>query len=150
MLNGEYHNTADDKSRVLIPSKMRSDIVGNVLVVTRGIDNCLWVFPPEEWKKFSQRITAKSSMLNRGTRALQRRIIAPAQECEIDRSGRIQIPAALRQAIGIEPKKEVCVLGLSQYIEIWDVDAYNDYLDQSDSDFEDAAESIGHILTGRS
>ncbi len=149
MLNGEYHNTADDKSRVLIPSKMRSEIVGNVLVITRGMDNCLWLFTPEEWRKFSEGIMQNSSMLNKGTRAFQRRIIAPAQECEIDRSGRIQIPAALRKVVGIAPKKEVLVLGLSQYIEVWDAESYEEYLDTSEADFTDAAESIGDMLMGR-
>ncbi len=150
MLNGEYHNTADDKSRVLIPSKMRSAIAGNVLVITRGMDNCLWVYTPEEWKSFSEGIMANSSMLNKGTRAFQRRIIAPAQECEIDKSGRIQIPAALRQAVGIAPKKEVVVLGVAKYIEIWDAEKYDEYLDISEADFADAAENIGDMLMGRS
>ncbi len=150
MLNGEFHNTADDKSRVLIPSKMRSEIAGNVLVITRGMDNCLWVFTPGEWEKFSKNIMANSTMLNKGTRAFQRRIIAPAQECEIDKSGRIQIPAALRQVVGIAPKKEVLVLGLSHYIEIWDAENYDAYLEESEVDFADAAESIGDMLMGRS
>ena len=136
----------DDKGRFLIPSRIRSEIIGNVLILTRAVEKCLWVFTPDEWEKISQLIMGSSSMFNSRTRLLQRRIIAPAQECEIDKSGRITIPPSLRQSADLESKKEAVILGVQSYMELWDVDAYNNYLLESEDDFLEAAEDLDKLL----
>ena len=136
----------DDKGRFLIPSRIRNGITGNVLILTRAVDRCLWIFTPEEWKKISDLIMGASSMFNSRTRLLQRRIIAPAQECEIDRSGRITIPPTLRHSAGLESKKEAIILGVQNYMELWDVDAYDGYLLDSEDDFLEAAEDLDKLL----
>ena len=118
MLTGEYKNSLDEKGRVLIPSRMRSEITGNVLILTRGVDKCLWLFPPEEWKKISENLMESTSVFQSKARLIQRRIIAPAQESDIDRSGRINIPQLLREYAGLQ--KECVILGIKNYIEIWD------------------------------
>jgi MraZ protein len=146
MINGEYRNSLDDKGRFLIPSRIRSEIIGNVLILTRAVEKCLWVFAPDEWEKISQLIMGSSSMFNSRTRLLQRRIIAPAQECEIDKSGRITIPPSLRQSADLESKKEAIILGVQSYMELWDVDAYNNYLLESEDDFLEAAEDLDKLL----
>lgn len=144
MITGEYRNNLDDKGRMLIPSRIRAMIPGNRLVLTRGIDKCLWVYTPEEWKRISSMILDSSSVFKSRTRLLQRRIIAPAQECEFDKSGRINIPPTLRDSAGLA--KEVVLLAMEKYMEIWDAEEYQGYLDESEEDFLSAAEDLGDLL----
>jgi MraZ protein len=146
MFMGEYRNSIDEKGRLLIPSRIRSEVTGNVMVMTRGVDACLWLFPPDQWKKITLSVMGSSSLFKSKTRLLQRRIIAPAQECEIDRSGRITIPPTLRESAGIELKKEAVILGIDSYLEVWDTEAYRSYLDESESEFLAAAEELGDVL----
>ncbi len=146
MVNGEYKNSLDDKGRFLIPSRIRNGIDGNILIITRSVDRCLWIFTPEEWNKISQLIMGTSSMFSKRTRSMQRRIIAPAQECEIDKSGRITIPPTLREYAALGSKKEAIILGVQNYMELWDVDSYNNYLVDSEDDFLEAAEDLDKLL----
>ena len=146
MVNGEYRNSLDDKGRFLIPSRIRNGIEGNVLILTRSVDRCIWIFTPEEWKEISQLIMGTSSMFSKRTRSMQRRIIAPAQECEIDKSGRITIPPTLREYANLGSKKEAIILGVQNYMELWDVDSYDSYLIDSEDDFLEAAEDLDKLL----
>jgi MraZ protein len=75
---------------------------------------------------------------------MQRRIVAPAQECEIDKAGRINIPPTLRESVGL--KKDTIILGIEKYMEIWDEEVYNAYLSESETEFMEAAEELGDIL----
>ena len=145
MLTGEYKNTIDEKGRLMIPSRIRSEIEGSVLIVTRGVEKCLWLFTPGEWARISDSIMGSTSLFKSKTRLLQRRIVAPAQECEIDKAGRINIPPSLRSSAGLV--KETIVLGVEKYIEIWDEKEYGSYLDSSESDFIEAAEELDDILS---
>jgi len=146
VINGEYCNSLDDKGRFLIPSKIRNEITGSNLIITRAVEKCLWIFTPDEWMRISNLVMGSSSMFNKRTRLLQRRIIAPAQECEIDKTGRITIPPSLRQSAGLESKKEAIILGVQNYMELWDVDTYNSYLLDSEDDFLEAAEDLDRLL----
>jgi MraZ protein len=144
MLTGEYRYSLDDKNRLMIPSRIRTDITGNSVVLTRGVDRCLWLFPHEEWKKVSQSLIGSTSLFQEKARLMQRRIIAPAQETEIDRSGRIIIPPTLKEFA--ELKKECIILGIQTYIEIWDEASYSLYLEDNESKFKEAAEEIGNKI----
>ncbi len=144
MITGEFRNNLDDKGRMQVPSRIRNLIPGNVLVITRGIDKCLWVYTPEEWKRVASLILDSTSVFKSKTRLLQRRIIAPAHECEIDKSGRINIPPSLREAAGLQ--KEVVLLAMEKYMEIWDESEYSTYLDESEEEFLAAAEDLGDLL----
>jgi MraZ protein len=86
-------------------------------------------------------------MFKSKTRLMQRRIIAPAQECEIDKSGRIPVSPTLRESAGIKLKEEAVILGIDSYIEIWDVETYNAYLSESEDEFLEAAEELGELLS---
>ncbi len=141
MITGQYRNALDDKGRVLIPSKLRSEVPGNTLVITSGIDRCLWLFPPEEWKHLSDKLMEAASPFSRKARLLQRRIIAPAQEVELDKAGRVLIPPSLKETAGL--KKECVLHGIKKYIEIWDVDEYAAYLKENEDEFQEAAEELG-------
>jgi MraZ protein len=141
MITGQFRNALDDKGRILFPSRLRSEVPGNTLVITSGIDRCLWVFPPEEWKLLSDKLMETTSPFSRRARLLQRRIIAPAQEVELDKTGRILIPPSLKETAGL--KKECILHGIKRYIEIWDVDEYSAYLDEHEDEFQEAAEELG-------
>ena len=145
MLTGEFRNAIDDKGRLLLPARLRSAISGNILVLTRGIDQCLWLFPGEEWSRISDSLMGAASPLQKKARLIHRRIIAPAQEIEIDKSGRITIPPTLKEFAGL--KKEAIVLGLKKSIEIWDEEIYQSYLSENEAEFQQAAEELGDLVS---
>lgn len=144
MLTGEYRYSLDDKNRLMIPARIRADIAGNSVVLTRGVDKCLWLFTHEEWGKVVQSLIGSTSLFQEKARLMQRRIIAPAQETEIDRSGRISIPTTLKEFA--ELKKECIILGIQSYIEIWDEESYLSYLQANENRFKEAAEEIGNKI----
>jgi MraZ protein len=144
MLTGEYRNTLDEKGRILFPAKLRSELTGNVLVVTQSLDRCLWLFTPEEWKAVSSKLMDSASPFNEKNRLVLRRFIAPAQEIEFDRSGRLSIPQSLREYASLS--KDCVLLGVNKYIELWDAESYKTYLEQSEASFRDAAEELGTIV----
>lgn len=145
MITGEFRVSLDDKGRILVPSKVRSEVDGVGLVVTRGIDPCLWLFPEPEWKRIAGNLMDSTSLFQARARLIQRRIIAPAQETEFDKAGRINIPPSLREYAGL--KKECIVLGIESYLEIWDEEAYRTYWEENEAEFQAAAEELGKIVS---
>jgi MraZ protein len=129
----------------MIPAKIRGEIAGNILILTRGIDSCLWLFPPEEWAKISDNLMESTSPFNARARLIQRRIVAPAQEVEVDKAGRINVPASLREHAGL--KKEAVILGIKKYIEIWDEETYLAYWKDNETVFQAAAEELGGLVS---
>ncbi|MFP4362295.1 MAG: division/cell wall cluster transcriptional repressor MraZ [Spirochaetia bacterium] len=144
MITGEYYNSLDEKGRLLIPSRLRSEISGNTLVLTRGIDICLWLFLPDSWAAISESLIESTSIFHSRARLLQRRIIGPAQEVEIDKAGRINISSSLRDYAKLE--KDCVFVALKKYIEIWSEEQYKDYLEESESEFKVAAEDLGEKI----
>ena len=144
VITGEYHNSLDEKGRILIPSRIRNEIAGNTLVLTRGIDRCLWLFPIDEWTKISQGLMESTSLFQSKARMIQRRIIAPAQEMEIDKAGRINISPALREYAGLE--KDCIILGIENYLELGSESEYRLYLEETEPDFQAAAEELGDLI----
>jgi len=145
MITGEYRNTLDEKGRLLIPSRIRTEIPGNLLVITQGVDKCLWLFPPEEWKRISDNLMTSTSIFQSRARLIQRRIVAPAQETEIDKSGRINISPTLRDYAGLT--KDAVILGIKNYIEVWDEAVYREWWADKESEFQEAAEELGKVIT---
>lgn len=144
LLTGEFKNTLDDKGRLSLPSRLRSGLPGNVLILTQGVDQCLWLYPPEQWKELSRKLMEATSPFQSKSRLVQRRIIAPAQEVEIDKAGRIAIPQSLREFAGLA--KDCVILGIDKYIEIWDSENYRAYWDANEEEFKSAAEELSVIL----
>ena len=124
MLNGGFNSTLDDKGRFNFPSRLRESFSSDALVVTRGIDHCLWAYPPDKWQVFAEKLEAASAM-KQDVRLLQRHFLGWAASVEFDKSGRVAIPQALREWANL--KKECVVMGLGNRIEIWDGDCYKDY-----------------------
>ena len=127
----------------MFPVRLRSELVGSTMVLTRGIDRCLWLFSPEQWKVLSDKVMESASLFQSQSRSVLRRLVAPAQEVEIDKAGRISIPQSLRDFAGLE--KDCVFLGINKYFELWDSGEYDKYLEGSEADFREATEGLGNI-----
>ena len=144
LLIGEYRNTLDEKGRIQFPAKLRTVLEQNELMVTQGLDHCLMLFTVEEWKELNQKIVGSASLFNDQKRLVMRRFIAPAQKIEFDKSGRLSIPQSLREYASLSG--ECVILGINKYMELWNAETYKEYLEATESSFQQAAESMGDIL----
>ncbi|MDP2790910.1 MAG: division/cell wall cluster transcriptional repressor MraZ [Rectinemataceae bacterium] len=146
LLTGEFRNTLDEKGRVSLPVRLRNGLEGNTFVLTRGLDSCLWLFPLEAWDEFARKMTAVGSPFDQNARLVQRRLLAPAQEVEVDKLGRISIPQSIREYASLS--SECTIVGMASYIEIWDSAAYSSYLDETESEFAAATAGFTDIRLG--
>ena len=138
MFMGEYSHTIDTKGRLIIPSKFREEL-GETFVVTKGLDGCLFVFSDEEWKAFE--IKLKSLPLtNKNARQFARFFVAGATPCELDKQGRILLPATLREFAGLE--KDVVLTGMLNRIEIWSKEKWNENNSLDDVAMDEIAEQM--------
>ena len=126
MIIGDHPYRLDSKGRLTLPRKFRP-YLGDVVIVTRGLDKCLWVFPKPEWEKVVTRLDALP-LSSRDARRARRWIIGSAHELEPDRAGRILIPPTLREYAGI--RQEVIVAGLHTYLEIWAAEAWQEEMEK--------------------
>ena len=138
MFMGEYQHTIDEKGRLTIPAKFREGL-GSSFVITRGLDQCLFVYPLEEWKQLEQKMKALP-FTKADARAFTRFFFSGAAECEWDKQGRVSIPANLREHAGIQ--KECVVIGVSNRVEVWSKDRWEDYFAQSENSFGEIAEKL--------
>jgi MraZ protein len=118
--HGSFYHTVDTKGRVSLPVKFRT-MIGQRIVVTLGFDPCVWILPESSWKAWLKKVRSMSQ-LDPAVRKLTRHMVGNAQECEIDRLGRIHLSAPIRSYAGIE--KDVVVMGMIDAIEIWDKDRF--------------------------
>jgi len=138
MLMGKYQNSIDSKYRMIIPSKFR-DQLGYTCVLTRGIDNCLYIYPANEWEGLMGKLSGLP-MSDPDARAFVRHFYANAVECDIDRQGRMTIPQELRDWAGI--KKELVTVGLLDKIEIWSKDNWEDATNKTELEQSDFAKKM--------
>ncbi|ULQ60175.1 division/cell wall cluster transcriptional repressor MraZ [Brucepastera parasyntrophica] len=143
LLTGEYRNTLDEKGRIMFPVRLRAGLSSSLLILTRGIDTCLWLFSPEQWEILSAKVMESASLFQAQSRSVLRRLIAPAQEVEMDKTGRISIPQSLREYAGLS--KDCVFLGINKYFELWDAEKYEEYLERSEADFCEGTEFLGNI-----
>jgi MraZ protein len=122
MFLGEYKHTIDEKGRLTIPAKFRGELAAG-LVVTRGFDKNLMLFPLGGWQDLAERIISRP-MSDEGVRTFRRRVFSGAVDLTPDRQGRIVIPPYLRQFAGID--SEVIVAGMYNYVEVWSTHAWNE------------------------
>lgn len=120
MFMGEYSHGIDEKGRLIMPAKYRDALHGE-FVVTKGLDDCLFVYPLEEWSKIEANFR-NVSLTSKDARKFARFFFAGAASVEIDKQGRFLLPANLREFAGL--KKEVMLIGVLNRIEIWDKDAW--------------------------
>ena len=115
MFMGEYNHSIDAKGRLIIPSKFREEL-GESFVLTKGLDGCLFVYPFSEWEQFQQKLSTMP-LTNKNARSFVRFFVAGATECELDKQGRILVPATLREFAELE--KDVVLAGSINRIEVW-------------------------------
>ncbi|TCZ75541.1 transcriptional regulator MraZ [Paenibacillus albiflavus] len=138
MFMGEYQHTIDEKGRIIIPAKFR-EALGETFVVTRGLDECLFVYPRSEWTVLEGKLKALSLMKS-DARAFTRYFFSGATECELDKQGRINIPNNLAKHAGLE--KDCAVIGVSNRVEIWNKHTWENYFQQSQEGFNEIAEKL--------
>jgi MraZ protein len=140
MLLGEHEHSLDDKNRLTLPARLRAHL-GEQVIVTRGIDGSLDVYPRDEWERASQRIRGLDT-LSAGGRTMQRLFASNATPVEVDRQGRIVIPAALLERLGIG--RDVTVAGVFDHLEIWDRAAWREQQRDMEGSAEDVAERLAN------
>lgn len=139
MFIGEYRHTLDAKNRISLPAKFRKEL-GASVVVTRGLDHCLFIYPKAAWKKQAETF-AKQSTGSAAGRGLARLMLAGASETDVDSSGRILIPDYLKSFAGLTEKSVVA--GVSDRVEVWDESVWNTYTSSIERDAEAFAEKLG-------
>ena len=141
MFMGEYHHNIDEKGRLIIPAKFRTEL-GEKFIVTRGLEKCLYVYSESEWNN----IVAKIKTLpftKKDVRTFVRSFFSGATECEFDRQGRINITSPLVSYAGLT--KECVIIGVNDRLEIWSQDAFNSFMEDNASELEEIAEHLFEV-----
>ena len=139
MFMGEYNHTIDTKGRVIVPAKFREKL-GEGSVVTKGLDGCLFVYPKEEWQKFEEKLR-QLPLNQQNARKITRFFLAGATGCEIDKQGRVLLPAVLREFAELE--KDVVMVGIMNRVEIWSKERWNSA--NAFDDMEEVAEQMNDL-----
>ena len=141
MFIGEYQHTLDAKSRLAIPSKFRRELRDGA-VITRGLDNCLFLFTRRQWDELAAKL-ATLPLSQANSRAFARLMLAGASEVELDAQGRILLPSFLRDYAKLS--QNVVVAGLLTRLEIWDERTWKTYKGKAEQDSTDIAEHMGSL-----
>ncbi len=139
MLMGEFNHTIDAKGRVIIPSKFRESL-GDMFVVTKGLDGCLFGYPIDEWKTIEEKFRS-IPLTTKDARKFSRFFFAGACDLELDKQGRILLPPNLREHAGLV--KDLVVVGVLNRIEIWDKDRWNE--NNTYDDMDEVAEHMAEL-----
>lgn len=138
MFIGEYQHSLDSKGRIIVPAKFRDEL-GETFIMTKGLDNCLFVYPKSEWKILEEKLKTLP-LTRKDARAFVRFFFAGASECELDKQGRILIPSNLREYCKLD--KDAVVIGVSNRVEIWSKVEWDSYNDDDDLSYENIAEKM--------
>ena len=142
MFIGEYQHNLDEKGRLAVPIKFRRDLAKGA-VVTRGLDNSLFLYTKKEWEKLAEKI-ATLPLSQANSRAFARLMLSGAMDVKIDKQGRMVLPEYLRKYADI--KKKVIVAGVYNRLEIWDKGRWEKYKSQTEKSSNKIAEEIGELL----
>ncbi len=140
MFMGEYHHNIDEKGRIVLPGKFRED--RTKIIVTRGLEKCLYLYTVEEWDKVVSKLN-KLPFTKKDARTFMRSFFAGASVCEFDKSGRINITSPLVSYAGLT--KECVIIGVNDRIEIWDEKLFNAFMDENSSALEEIAEHLFEV-----
>src|SRR5690606_21257906 len=135
---GEHQHSLDAKGRLIIPAKFRAGL-GERFIVTRGLDRCLFAYSLTEWQAIEAKLKALP-LTQSDARAFVRFFFSGATECEMDKQGRIMLPANLREYAQLE--RDVVVIGVSSRVEIWSKERWDNYSIQAEKDYANIAEKI--------
>lgn len=135
---GEFEHSIDEKGRLIIPAKFREGL-GDSFVATKGLDNCLFLYPMDEWQKLETKLK-ELPFTRADARAFVRFFFSGATDCELDKQGRILVPNNLRSHAKLD--KEVIIIGVSTRVEIWSRTEWEEYSSRADLNYEELAEKI--------
>lgn len=138
MFMGEYHHSIDDKGRIIIPSKFRYEL-GENFVITRGLENCLFIYSLTEWEKIISKLK-QLPFTKKDARNFNRFFLSGATVLEFDKQGRINISSPLINYASLE--KECVVVGVNDRIEIWSKSAWEKFFDDNSENLSDIAENL--------
>ena len=141
MFIGEYTYSIDAKKRLALPPKFRKNL-GEKAVITRGLDQCLFLYTTTEWEKLAQKLSALP-LSQADARGFSRIMLAGAMEVSIDNLGRILMPDYLKEYATL--KKKIVVAGLYNRIEIWDEAKWNSYKEKTEKEVGDIAERLKEL-----
>ncbi len=141
MFIGEYVHSIDLKKRLAIPSKFRSELK-NKLVVTRGLDKCLFVYPMKVWEELAKKL-GTLPVGESGTRSFIRIMLAGAVDVDLDNQGRVLIPDYLKEYAGLD--RNVVVAGLFNRLEVWDEKKWTEYKQNAEKNTDEIAEQLGRL-----
>ena len=141
MLIGEYTHKIDEKKRLSLPSKFRKEL-GKKMVITHGLDNCIFVYPQKEWQKVSERLSGLG-VGQADSRGFNRFMLGGAVEVSLDSIGRILIPDFLKDFAKL--KNKVVLIGVHSRIEIWDQKTWTDYKKKIQQKADTLAQKLGDI-----
>jgi MraZ protein len=143
MLSGEYSATLDDKGRISIPSRFRDAIPENSLVLTKGIEHCIWAHTLQQWEKVSAKLRNAASISIKKTDMVHHRFVFATYEVEIDKAGRIAVPQKLRDFAGLT--RDCIVASDGNRIELWDAERYAAYEQMIDEQLVNVLEEMGPL-----
>lgn len=138
MLMGEFHHNIDEKGRLIIPSKFRSEL-GSRFVITKGLDKCLFIYSETEWNKIVQKVSSLQ-FTKKNVRAFSRTFIGGASTIEFDKQGRINITSPLVHYANIT--KECVIIGVNERLEIWSEEEFQNYMKENEESLEEITENI--------
>jgi MraZ protein len=141
MFIGEYTISMDAKGRIAVPAKFRISL-GTTAVITKGVDNCLFVYTKEEWEKIAMKYSSLP-ISKSDTRAFTRLMLGGAYDCEVDKQGRVIVPEDLRRFATLT--KKVVAVGLYSRLEIWDEQTWVDYKKATEKDTAKITEELGDL-----
>ena len=138
MFMGEFHHNLDEKNRLIIPSRFREEL-GKKFVVTRGLEECLFVYSLTEWERIVEKLRSLP-FTNKDARTFMRMFLSGATECELDSNGRIIIPGNLINYCSLE--KEAIIIGVNERLEVWAENKYEEFFNSNIDKFSDVAEGL--------
>lgn len=141
MFLGEHSHSIDQKGRVSVPAKFRRRLAKGI-VVTRGLDHCLWLYPKNEWEIIARKL-AELPITQKKSRAFARLMLAGAWDTEVDTQGRVILPEYLRNYAGL--KKHVTIAGLFNRLEVWDEDTWQEYRRRTEAESDSIAEGLAEL-----
>ena len=144
MLIGEYIHTIDEKNRISLPAKFRKEM-GKKVIITPGLDQCLFIFTTAEWQKVSKRLSDSNSdlsFLSADKRSFNRNMFGQASDAEVDRIGRILIPDFLKERIKLG--KNAALVGVQDRVEVWNDKTWSQFKAKAEKEAEKLAEKLAN------
>ena len=135
---GEFHHNIDDKARIVMPSKFRFEL-GENFIVTRGLDECLFIYSNKEWNNLVDKLKTLS-FTKKDVRAFMRFFLSGAVECSFDKQGRITLPSTLVSYANLE--KECVIIGVNDRLEVWNEKTFNKYIELKQDEISNLAENL--------